>query len=438
MNKGFYLKLALSNLRRNRKFYAPYLLASVVTVAMCYIILALNSGHMLDGMRGETIMRSYMALGGVVVLIFAAIFLFYTNSFLTKRRRHEFGLYNILGLEKRHITKIILLETLYTYVITMALGVLLGILLDKLMYLILAKMLGGALPIGFYVSWSGIMKSLSLFGVIFLLILLNSVRQIYKSKPVELLRSDNMGEREPKAKWIFAVLGIICLGTGYYIAVTTTNPVAAFAMFFVAVILVIIGTYLIFTAGSIALLKLLRKNKGYYYKTKHFISVSSMMYRMKRNAVGLANICILSTMVLVMVSAVLSINVGLKDSLQQRYPEEFTMTSLADDPLNDDVTDILLNSMENNGLEPKNEVYYDDFSISAVYEEDEDRFVTDIDSYGGLSGIRAYSKIHTLVFVTLEDYNRCMKSWKAPAMSSSTRRIRSKLTISISSVWIFT
>ena len=157
----------------------------------------------------------------------------------------------------------------------MALGVLLGILLDKLMYLILAKMLGGALPIGFYVSWSGIMKSLSLFGVIFLLILLNSVRQIYKSKPVELLRSDNMGEREPKAKWIFAVLGIICLGTGYYIAVTTTNPVAAFAMFFVAVILVIIGTYLIFTAGSIALLKLLRKNKGITIKP----NISSASHR---------------------------------------------------------------------------------------------------------------------------------------------------------------
>lgn len=403
-----YPSMAFTNIKNSRRTYIPYMISCIITTAIYYIICSLAGNENLVDMWGGNIIQSYMGFGQVIVSIFAFIFLFYINSFLLKRRRSEFGLYNILGLEKRHITKIILLETLYTYVITMALGVLLGILLDKLMYLILAKMLGGALPIGFYVSWSGIMKSLSLFGVIFLLILLNSVRQIYKSKPVELLRSDNMGEREPKAKWIFAVLGIICLGTGYYIAVTTTNPVAAFAMFFVAVILVIIGTYLIFTAGSIALLKLLRKNKGYYYKTKHFISVSSMMYRMKRNAVGLANICILSTMVLVMVSAVLSINVGLKDSLQQRYPEEFTMTSLADDPLNDDVTDILLNSMENNGLEPKNEVYYDDFSISAVYEEDEDRFVTDIDSYGGLSGIRAYSKIHTLVFVTLEDYNRCM------------------------------
>ena len=163
----------------------------------------------------------------------------------------------------------------------MILGILCGILLDKLMYLILAKMFGGGIPIGFYISTSAISKSFGLFGIIFLLILFNSIRQIYKAKPVELLKSESTGEREPKVKWILAALGVACLGSGYYIAVTTENPVAAFAMYFVAVILVIAGTYLLFTAGSVALLKLLKKNKGYYYKTKHFISVSSMMYRMK-------------------------------------------------------------------------------------------------------------------------------------------------------------
>lgn len=403
-----YSGMAFTNIRRGRRTYLPYMMSCIMTISIYYIICSLATNENLPDMWGGNIIQSYMGFGQIIVSIFAFIFLFYINSFLLKRRKSEFGLYNILGMEKRHIARIVLMETFFTYVLVMAAGILAGILLDKLMYLLLAKALGGALPIGFYVSWTAIFKALGLFGLIFLLILANSVRQIYKSGPAELLRSENTGEREPKAKWVLAVLGIICLGSGYYIAVTTTNPVAAFAMFFVAVILVIIGTYLVFTAGSIALLKLMKKNRSYYYKTKHFIGVSSMMYRMKRNAVGLANICILSTMVLVMISAVLSIYVGIGDSVKQRYPEEFTISSMADDPLNIDVTEILESSLAEEGLKTKNTVSYEDLSISAVYEEDEDRFITDTDAYGGLSAIQAYNRIHTFVFVTLDDYNRCM------------------------------
>ena len=159
MNKGFYLKLALSNLRRNRKFYAPYLLASVVTVAMCYIILALNSGHMLDGMRGETIMRSYMALGGVVVLIFAAIFLFYTNSFLTRRRRQEFGLYSILGMEKRHIARLLSVETLMLFAASLGLGLGLGVLLSKLVGL------GALIPHGYGLTIAAALLNSPAYGL---------------------------------------------------------------------------------------------------------------------------------------------------------------------------------------------------------------------------------------------------------------------------------
>ena len=403
-----YSSMAFGNIKKGRRTYIPYMISCIITTALYYIICSLASNENLTDMWGGNILQSYMSFGQVIVSIFAFIFLFYINSFLLKRRRSEFGLYNILGLEKRHVAKIILLETIYTYVLVMAAGILAGILLDKLMYLVLAKVLGGALPIGFYISWTAIFRSLAMFGIIFLLILLNSVRQIYRAKPVELLRSENTGEREPKAKWVLAVLGVICLGAGYYIAVTTTNPVAAFAMFFVAVILVIIGTYLIFTAGSIALLKLLRKNKGYYYKTKHFISVSSMMYRMKRNAVGLANICILSTMVLVMISAVLSVYVGIGDSVKQRYPEEFTITAISGDPLNDDATEILENSIAEEGLKPENIIYYDELSVSAVYEEDDDSFNADPADYSSLSAFQSYNRIHTFIFVTLDDYNRCM------------------------------
>ena len=251
-------------------------------------------------------MSEVLFLGTIVCGIFAVIFLFYTNSFLMKRRKKEFGLYNILGMEKKHISRVVLCETLIISVISLVFGLLIGILFDKLMLLVLLSMFSVKIPLGFYISSASLNSTFILFAGIFLLIFLNSIRQIHLAKPIELLQGGTVGEKEPKAKWFIALLGFICLGTGYYIAVTTTNPIAALMLFFVAVILVIIGTYLLFTAGSIVLLKALRKNKNYYYKTKHFISVSGMIYRMKQNAVGLANICVLSTMVLVMLSSTFS------------------------------------------------------------------------------------------------------------------------------------
>lgn len=403
-----YPSMAFTNIKSNYRTYVPYMISSTITVSIYYIICSLAGNSSLADMWGGNVIQSYMGMGQAVVSIFAFIFLFYINSFLVKRRRSEFGLYNILGLEKRHIAKVMFLETIYTYALVMAVGIFLGILLDKLMYLAFIKILGGSVPVGFYVSASGIAKSAALFGVIFILILANSVRQVYKSSPAELLKSSNTGEKEPKAKWILAVLGVICMCAGYFIAVTTENPVAAFMLFFIAVILVIIGTYLLFTSGSIALLKLMKKNKGYYYKTKHFISISSMMYRMKRNAVGLANICILSTMVLVMVSSTLSIYAGLGDSLEKRYPAEFIITSTADDPLNKDITEMLSEALNNEGLKKENEFSYKNLSVSAVFEKEKNTFVTDPDRYGTLSGIRVYDRLCTLVFVTLDDYNRCM------------------------------
>lgn len=401
-----YPGMAFTNMKSSRKTYIPYIISCIITIAMFYIVSSLAGNSGLSNLWGGEMIQSYMSIGQWIVALFAVIFLFYINSFLMKRRTREFGLYNILGLEKRHISKIIGFETLYTFIVSMALGIGAGIVLDKLMYLIILKMLGASIPMGFYVSAAGIFSSLILFGAIFLLIFLNSVRHIRGAKPVELLRSESAGEKEPKAKWALAVLGAACLAAGYIIAITTENPVSAFAYFFGAVGLVIVGTYMLFTAGSIALLKLLKKNRNYYYKSKHFVSVSGMMYRMKRNAVGLANICILSTMVLVTVSATISIYAGMQESIMNRYPSEICVSAQADEPNFDEAVKITEDAFAREGLEMENQTRYRSLTISAVKEGSE--MVTDTSRYEGLSSFDAYNRLMNLVFVPLEDYNTCM------------------------------
>ena len=401
--------MAFTNIKSNRKTYLPYMLSCSLTIALFYIIGSLGSNKGISEMWGGDMISSYMSLGQGVTAIFSVIFLFYINSFLVKRRKSEFGLYNILGMEKKHICRVIFLETVYTFLITMAAGLILGILLDKFLYLVISHMLAAKVPLGFYISVSSILQSLALFGGIFLLMFFNSMRHIYRAKPVDLLKSRTTGEKEPKAKWILAAIGLICLAAGYYIAVTTTNPVAAIAMFFIAVVLVIVGTYLVFTAGSIALLKLLKKNKGYYYKTKHFVSISAMMYRMKKNAVGLANICILSTMVLVIISTTLSMYLGVGDALKQRYPAEYNITCMAQD---NDYFDQGLKALRDNarseGLTLTHEIAYRDFSFSAIYEKSKDFFATDPSLYSNFSAMQKYNQLSTFVVVPLEDYNKAM------------------------------
>lgn len=327
-SRRLYPKLAAENIRKNAKTYIPYIITCVLTIAMFYIICSISGNEGLHEMaRGSSIMPQILSFGTVTVGIFAAVFLFYTNSFLMKKRKKEFGLYNILGMEKRHIAKVVSFETLYVSLLGIILGLASGIVLDKAMHLLIAKLIGTEVPLGFYVSVQSAIAALLLFGAIFILILLNSLRQIHISKPIELLKGGNMGEKEPKTKWLMTLLGAACLGTGYAIALTVKNIAEAIGFFFFAVILVIIGTYFLFTAGSIFILKMLRKNKGYYYKTKHFISVSGMIYRMKQNAVGLANICILSTMVLVMISSTTSLIFGIEDIIKLQNPSDITLTA---------------------------------------------------------------------------------------------------------------
>lgn len=320
MRRGFYARLAATNIVKNKRTYIPYMLTSIGCIAMLYMMFFILYNPGMDTLPGGGNLQSIVALGVVVICIFSFIFLLYSNSFLMKRRQKELGLYNILGMEKGHIGRMLFRETVYTSIISYIAGILAGILGSKLALLLLLKLAHMPAQFGFYVSFLGIAAAFFVFGGIFFLTLLMNLHRVRLSQPVELLHGSNVGEREPKAKWFIALLGFICLGSGYYIAITTKSPLQALALFFIAVLLVMAGTYLVFTAGSIAILKMMRWKKSFYYKTKNFTSVSGMIYRMKQNAVGLASICILSTGVLLMLSTTVSLNFGMEDLMETRYP----------------------------------------------------------------------------------------------------------------------
>lgn len=326
MNKFFYGRLAAANLKKNAGLYLPYVLAAMGISAMYYIIGAITRDKGIQKMPGSQDLFMILGLGCGVIAIFAVIFMFYTNSFLMKRRKKEFGLFNILGMEKRHIGRMMFWEILIVSVISIGGGIVVGIVLNKLVVLALVRLVDFEVHFGFSISRGAIVSVVILFVCIFAATLVYNLFQVQKAKPIELIQSSSQGEREPKTRWVLAIIGVLALGAGYGIAILVEDPVSALLLFFVAVLLVMLGTYCLFTAGSIAILKLLRRNKNYYYKTSHFTSVSGMIYRMKQNAVGLSNICILSTMVLVMIAGTLSLYMGADVALHNRYPKEITMT----------------------------------------------------------------------------------------------------------------
>lgn len=317
---GFFPRLALVNLVRNGRFYGPYLLSCGMTAAMYYILSYLTRSDIVASVRGAGYLQSLMYLGALVVALFAAVLLLYANSFVMKRRRRELGLYNILGLEKRHIAHLMVWETVYCAAAAILGGLAAGVLLSKLVLLLLLQVSRLPVQYGFEISLPAMANTAALFGILFLLTLVWNLAGLLRSRPVELLHSASAGEREPRTKRLLVVLGAVTLGAGYATALTVADPFTALAYFFLAVVLVMIGTYCLFTAGSIALLKHLRNSPRYYYQPKHFTAVAGLLYRMKQNAVGLANICILSTMVLVTVSTTVSLYAGLEGSLDRMFP----------------------------------------------------------------------------------------------------------------------
>ena len=334
MHKGIFSRLAKQNIRNNKSTYIPYMITCIFCIAMIYMMEFLRDCPTLDqAVRQADEVRMIVFTGEIVVEIFCIIFLIYSNSFLMKRRQKEIGLYNILGLERNHIGIVMFLETIITSIGSLAGGIAAGIIGSKLALLLLLKLLHIPSVLGFYISVKGIFTCLFMFGIIFLMILFLNLAKIHLSRPVELLRGNNTGEKEPVAKWLMALIGFICLGAGYYLAVTTESPIKAITIFLLAVILVMAGTYLLFTAGSIVILKFLRCRKSFYYRTGNFISISGMLYRMKQNAIGLASICILSTGVLLMISMTVSIYFGMNDIMLNRYPYDVDMsvTSISED-----------------------------------------------------------------------------------------------------------
>lgn len=332
MRKGLFLKLAVSNIRQNRRFYVPYFISGAFTVAMFYIIYSLSMNGDIDLLRKASVMRTILQLGTIVMGLFALIFLYYTNRFLITRRKREFGLFQLLGMEKRHVVRVVLAETVLSYLICAGSGILAGILLNKLVYMIAVAAAGLTPGIGFYISRTAIQASLIYFAIVFALLALSSVLAIYRTQAIDLIHAKEQAERQPKSKWLLALLGVALLGSGYAMSVMITDPIKAIFSFFIAVVLVILGTYLCFTAFSIVVLKALRANKRFYYHKNRMFTISGMIHRMNQNAIGLANICILSTMVLIMLSTTASLRFSQAEIAKTMCPADITVSrSITDD-----------------------------------------------------------------------------------------------------------
>lgn len=328
MKTGYYRRLAWTNLRKNKRLYVPNILTGMGLAAVFYIVLTLAMDERLQEVRGGSYLRDIMPLGVAVMGLLSFVLVLYTNSFLMKQRSREFGLYNVLGLEKRHIGRILFWETAFCALFVLAGGLIAGMVLYKLCALLICRVLAVESVLGFYHISAGTLLPSAVFfpALYFLTYLLNRVR-IARLKPVEMLQSAHTGEREPRVKWPLLLVGVVTLGAGYAIAIVTKEPLMAIYIFFVAVILVVIGTYCLFTAGSIALLKFLKRRPGFYYQKKHMVAVSGLLYRMKQNAVGLASITVLATMVLVTVSATVSLYAGIEDTKERQSPHQVVLSA---------------------------------------------------------------------------------------------------------------
>lgn len=411
MRAGFYPKLAFDGIRKNKRMYLPYILTCIGMVMMYYIIAFLANDDTLKLIPGGELMSELISFGTGIIAVFSGIFLFYSNSFLIRRRKKEFGLYNILGMGKRNIGIILFWEVLIISAASLAAGLAGGIALSKLAELGFVNILKGEVNYDLSVSPTAVLMTLKVFGVIYLLLFLNALRQVRFSTAISLMRSESTGEKPPKANWVFGILGLIILGAAYYIAVTIQEPLQALAVFFAAVLMVIIGTYIVMISGSVLLCRILQKKKNYYYNKKHFVSVSSMTYRMKRNGAGLASICILATMVLVMVSSTTALYFGSEDSLNQRYPRdinmEFRYVNTADMTKENisGLRDKIAGVAEERGVNPENVYDYRSASLSGTVIGD--TVETDVSATKTLN-INTYSELFQFDIIPLEDYNALM------------------------------
>ncbi|MDY6041618.1 MAG: FtsX-like permease family protein [Candidatus Faecousia sp.] len=407
MKFGFYPRLARDGIRKNKRLYVPYLLTCVGMVMMFYIIHYLAAMRVLNDMAGGRTTAQMLGFGTWIVMLFALIFLFYTNSFLMRRRKKEFGLYNILGMGKGNLSRMLLWEALIMGALSLALGLLGGVALSKLAELCLTRILHGTASFDFTVNLEAFSDTVIVFMGIFGLIFLKNLIQIWRLSAVSLIRSENVGEKPPRANYLLGIGGLLLLGAAYYLAVSIQSPLMALSWFFVAVAMVIVATYLIFISGSVMLCRLLQKNRNYYYRKNHFVAVSSMAYRMKRNGAGLASICILATMVLVMISSTFSLYIGMEDSIQTRYPHDsgfgvdMERLEYLDDAHTAQVRSRFESLFREENVEPRNVEQYRYASISGILEGGR----VDPDSSAASYSTLDYSTLRTITFIPVEDYN---------------------------------
>ena len=322
-----YPKLAWQGIRKNAETYLPYLLMGILMVGVSYIMNYLTRPALMGAlsMGGTTLM--VLQMGKIVISVFSVIFLYYCNSFLIRRRMKEFGLYNILGMGKGNIARVMLWETLLTALLVFAGGLLLGLSLSRLVEMALINLLHADYTVPMELFYpDGVTWVLLLFGGIYVLILLANLLRMRLSNPVALLKSENTGEKPPKANWFFGLIGLLILLSAYYVAAVSQSPLEALIFFFIAVLMVIVATYLLLVSGSVTLCRMLRRNKRYYYQTRHFISVSAMAYRMKRNGAGMATICILCTMVLVILTSTVCLYGGTDSMVDAICPQDINLT----------------------------------------------------------------------------------------------------------------
>ncbi len=410
MKMSFYPKLAVSSILKNKRMFVPYIFTCIGMIMMFYIVMFLGVSDILNNLRGGETIRIVLSLGSQVIAVFSGIFLFYTNSFLARRRKKEFGLYNILGMGKGNIGIILFWETLIIGIISIAIGLLAGIIFSKLAELVLVNLMGSIVNYTFSISIISIERTIQVFGIIFILILINSIRQVQFSSAINLMRSENVGEKPPKGNWFIGIMGILILVVAYYISVTIQEPIQAILIFSIAVIMVIIGTYFTMISGSVVFLRILKKRRRYYYKTNHFISVSSMIYRMKRNGAGLASICILATMVLVMMASTACLYFGKEDAINTRYPRDINLefsfdelNSFSDENIKK-LKDKLSTELRERNIIPENRYFYRNVAIYGIVNGSD--VETTLTNYNLSDGTSTYS----INFVSLDDYNEVMNT----------------------------
>jgi putative ABC transport system permease protein len=408
MKLGLYPKIAADGIRKNGKLYVPYIATCILMVAVFYIMHLLGYSDMLQNFEGAGTAKDILQFGAIIMAVFGTIFLFYTQSTLIKGRKKEFGLYNVLGMNRVNLGRIIFFETAIIWFISIAGGLVAGIGLSKLAELGFTKMINSSVSYQFTISADSIIATVLVYSLIFLLIYFNALRQIWFTKTINLIHADKAGEKPPKANWVVGTIGFVILLSGYVLAIKIEQPMSALMIFFVAVILIIIGTYLVLIAGSVVLCRLLQKNKNYYYKTNHFVSVSSMAYRMKRNGAGLASICILLTMILVMISSTSALYFNREETLRNHYPDQLNIL-VSGYGYNEEYNEIraglkadVLKKTEEYNTAVSNEIEFADYGLAGYFTNG----IVNIDINPMEEMNLDYDNVVQVYFFDIDDYNR--------------------------------